>query len=106
MNVQLLLARIRMQFDQFFQVRKNLVERHRRVGLRATLQKSQIAARDIQAMNDLMIDAVDVLPDAVERGTIDTMRADEIVAHFVEVTADDRERTVDVVKNAGVNFSV
>src|SRR5688572_1189612 len=57
-------------------------------------------------MDDLMIDAVDVLPKGAESGDIEAMRADKVVAHLVEITADDGERTVDVVKNAGVNFRV
>ena len=95
-----------MHAQQVFEIGQDLAHRNWRVGLGAAFEESEVTARDIKAVDDLMIDAVDILTERSKRCHIEAMRADQIMSHLIEITADHCERAVDVVQNACVNFGV
>src|SRR5690606_19985583 len=90
--------------EENLQVGKNLDEGERFVGGLPMVGEAQVAGGDGVAGADLPGDDGDVVFDVVEVAALEGLQVFEFAGEEIDMAADDGERVVDVVHDAGVNL--
>src|ERR1041385_4704004 len=94
-----------MRSEKFAEIVQNLVYVHGRIVTCATAQKAQVSIGDLDAAGDLACDAGEPVLNYAKLLTFQMSGiADALVNHF-DKARDDRQRPVDVMNDAGVNFT-
>src|SRR6185437_9776253 len=105
MDHQLIISEARMHVDELVQVVQELVHRHARRLIRLLAQKAEVTARNLNAIRDLPRDDFQPVLDEFQVFDANAISVGEALVHQLHEAGNDRERAVNIVDNARVDFA-